>query len=155
MDYKESVEIVKKFLEDNDITYKMENRGEVMAFTGELPGVKSLFSSFHYLLTVEDEIVQSFVTLPISAKEKLVEVSEFVARVNYPLKTGRLDLDFSDGEVRFHMNVPTSSMQGDASSVLAEVLGLPGIVLMRYGKGIAEILFAGVDAKTAYEHCEA
>ena len=155
MDYKESVEIVKKFLEDNDITYKMEDRGEMMAFTGELPGVKSLFSSFHYLLTVEDEIIQSFVTLPISAKEKLVEVSEFVARVNYPLKIGRLDLDFSDGEVRFHMNVPTSSMQGDATSVLAEVLALPGIVLMRYGKGIAEILFTGVDAKTAYEHCEA
>lgn len=155
MKYKENAEIIKKYLDDNDWHYDMKDHGVAVVFRGGVSVGKSVFSSFQFTLAVEDDVVQNFVTLPVSAREKLAEIAEFVVRVNYPLKRGRMDLDISDGEVRYHICVPAAAVQADPNGTIEDVLCLPSAMLIKYGKGIAEILFNGVDAKTAYEHCEA
>ena len=155
MNCKENTEIVKKYLDDNDWHYNMEDHDCVVVFRGGVNAGKGVFSSFRFTLAVEDAVVQNFVTLPVSAREKLVEVAEFIARVNYSLKRGRMDMDFSDGEVRYHICVPMEAVQANPNGIIEDVLCLPGAMLIKYGKGIADILFNGTDAKTAYERCEA
>ena len=154
MDCKDNAEIVKKYLDANDWHYDVRDHGTAVSFTGGLGGGKSVFSSFRFQLLVEDDCIQNFVVLPVGACEKKAEIAEFIARVNYPLKRGRMDMDYRDGEIRYHICVPIAALKQDSGDVLQEVLLIPGAMLTRYGDGIAKILFGGVDPKTAYELCE-
>lgn len=154
MTHKENAEVVKKYLDANDWHYEVKEHETAVSFTGGIGSGKSVFSSFRFQVLVEDDCVQNFVILPIGAGEKKAEIAEFIARVNYPLKRGRMDMDYRDGEIRYHICAPIAAVQHDADNVLQEVLLLPGAMLMRYGDGIAKILFGGVDPKTAYEQCE-
>lgn len=155
MNYKENAEIVKKYLDEDDWNYDMDDRGNAIVFRGRVGVSKSVFSVFYFLVAVEDEVVQNFVSLPISARDKLAEVAEFITRVNYPLKYGRMDMDYGDGEVRYHICVPIEAVKTVPKETLELVMKMPNTVLTKYGKGIADIIFKDVDAKTAYEECEA
>ena len=97
MNYKENAEVVKQYLDKNELHYMMEDRGNVMVYTGPLGMKKGIFSSYQFRLYAEDDVIQIFVNLPISANEKTVEVAEFVARVNFSLKRGKMDVDCNDG----------------------------------------------------------
>ena len=154
MNYKENAEVVKQYLDKNEVHYMMEDRGNVMVYTGPLGMKKGIFSSYQFRLYAEDDVIQIFVNLPISANEKTVEVAEFVARVNFSLKRGKMDVDCNDGEVRFHLCVPVAAMQADSDDTLQDMFLIPMLVLTKYAKGVADIVFTGVDAKTAYERCE-
>lgn len=154
MDYKENAEIVKKYLDANDWHCDMKDTGSAVAFTGGVNAPRGVFGSFKFVVLVEDDIVQNVTTLPVSMRDKLAEGAEYVARVNYPLKRGRMNIDFRDGEVNYHFGVPMAAVKADTDGVLAELLCLPGVMLAKYGDGVAKILFGGIDPKTAYEQCD-
>lgn len=154
MNYKENAEIVKKYLDDHDWHYDTKETESAIVFSGGVGAPRGVFSSFKFVVLVEDDIVQNITTLPVSMRDKLAEGAEYVARVNYPLKRGRMNMDFRDGEVNFHFAVPMAAVKADTDEVLSELLCLPGAMLAKYGDGIAKILFNGADPKTAYEQCD-
>lgn len=154
MNHKENAEIVKSYLDKNEMHYMTEEREDMTVFTGQLGMKKSVFSAVQFRLCAEEKVVQIFVNPPVMAAEKIAEMVEFAARVNFSLKRGKLDVDCADGEVRFHLCVPVAAVRADPDDTLCDLLLIPLLVLMKYGKGITEILFADADAKTAYGHCE-
>lgn len=153
MGYKENAEIVKKYLDANDWHYDIEDYGTAVSFSGDVDGGTSVYSSFHFKLLVENDDVVNFAALPIGAGEKKSEIAEYITRVNFPLKRGRMVMDYRDGEIGFRLSVPIAALKQDTDEVLQEVLCLPGVMLSQYGDGVAKIHFGGIDPKTAYEQC--
>ena len=70
--YMENAELVMKFFDKNGWgPYNMLDDGCAARFFGEICGFEGLFKSFHFLLFVGDDVVESYVTYPISAKDKI------------------------------------------------------------------------------------
>ena len=156
MTHKENVEVVKKYFDENDWHYQMTEHEEVTFFEGgvEHGNKKCKFKSFRYRLIVDDEYVQVFYVLPISAMEKLAEVAEYITRINYTLKRGRFDMDYSDGEVRFHHGMSMIGVLANPDVLLGELMLLGGTVMARYAEGVAKIVYGSADPKVAIEEME-
>ena len=154
MKYEENAEIVRNYLDANDWHYEIKEHDEAISFVGGLESGSKVFKSFRFQLLVEDGYVQNFVVLPVGAGEKKAQIAEFIARVNYPLKRARMDLDYRDGEIRCHHNVPIAAVKQDPETTLEDVLFVPAALLSRYADGIAKILFGDEDPETAYEECD-
>ncbi len=151
--YKENAEFVKTFLDEDDWHYDMADHGTVATFTGGIGGFKGLYNSYRFLLFVGDDEVQNYSTLPASAKDKLPQMAEFITRANYGLKYGAFEMDYGDGEVRFHVTYPMAALRAERELMLA-LMFLPGNMLDRYSKGLTEVLMDLKSPEDAIKDCE-
>lgn len=151
--YKENVDVVKKFLDENDWHYDMHDHGHVATFTGGVGGFKGLYNSFRFILFVGEDEVQNYATFPASAKDKLPEMAEFITRANYGLKYGDFEMDWNDGEVRFHLTFPMSAVRAD-EMILPTLLMAPPRMLDQYSKGFTEVLMGLKTPADAIKDCE-
>ncbi|MEM9805854.1 MAG: YbjN domain-containing protein [Cyanobacteria bacterium P01_D01_bin.56] len=104
-----------------------------------------------YAKTQEDNQVFLFYSIPDlkAPKDKLLDVADYICRVNYGLVMGNLEIDFEDGEIRYKTSI---DVEGDTLSfelirnmVYANVslmdLYLPGLVaIIEQDKSPAEAL---------------
>ncbi len=151
--YKENAEFVKKFLDAHDWHYDMNDHGHVATFTGGVGGFKGLYNSFRFILFVGEDEIQNYAMFPASAKDKLSEMAEFITRANYGLKYGDFEMDWNDGEVRFHLSFPMSSVHAD-EIILPTLLMAPPRMLDQYSKGFTEILMSLKTPEDAIKDCE-
>lgn len=151
--YKENAEFVKKFFDEDDWHYEMRDAETAVVFTGGIGGFKGLYNSFRYLLIVGDDEVQNYTQYPASAKEKLPEVAEFITRANYGLKYGAFEMDWNDGEVRFHLTTPMAAILADRNNI-PMITALPSQMLDRYSKGFTEVLMGLKTPEEAIKDCE-
>ena len=151
--YKENAEFVKKFLDDDDWHYEMIDYDKVMVFTGGVGGFKGLYNSFQYLIFVGEDEVQNYATFPVSAKDKLPQMAEFITRANYGLKYGAFEMGYNDGEVRFHLAFPMTTIWVDRL-LLPTLLALPPKMLDQYAKGFTEVLMDLKTPEDAIKDCE-
>lgn len=152
--YKENAEYVKKILDGDDWHYDMQDHGTVMTFTGGIGGFKGIYKSFQFVLFVGDDEAQSFASYPVFAKEKLPETAEFITRVNYGLKFGQFQMDYEDGEVRFHLAFPMTAVRADELT-LPTLLALPAHMLDQFSKGYMEVLMGVKSPEEAIKDCMA
>ena len=151
--YKENMDVVKKFLDENDWHYDMHDHGHVATFTGGVGGFKGLYNSFRFILFVGEDEVQNYATFPASAKDKRPEMDEFITRANYGLKYGDFEMDWNDGEVRFHLTFPMSAVRAD-EMILPTLLMAPPRMLDQYSKGFTEVLMGLKTPADAIKDCE-
>ena len=151
--YKENAEIIKKFLDEDDWHYEMHDHGRAAVFTGGIGGFKGIYNSFRFLLIVGDDEVQNYTTLPASAKEMLPQMAEFITRANYGLKYGAFEMDWNDGEIRFHLTTPMSAILADRRRLI-ELLAIPSQMLDRYSRGFTEVLMGLKSPVDAIKDCE-
>ena len=153
MTHKDNVEVVKKYFDENDWHYQMTEHEEATFFEGGV-NTGDKCNAFRFRLIVDDDYAQVFFVLPISAKGKLAEVAEYITRINYTLKRGRFDMDYSDGEVRFHHGMSMIGVLANPDVLLSELMVLGGTVMSRYAEGFAKIIYGSLDPKMAYEEME-
>lgn len=151
--YKENVEFVKKYLDANGWHYSMNDHGDVTTFTGGVGGLKGMYNSCMFMLFVGEEEVQNYAMFPASAKDKLLEMAEFITRANYGLKYGDFEMDWDDGEVRFHLTFPMAAVHAD-ETFLPTLLMAPVQMLDQYSKGFAEVLMGLKTPADAVKDCE-
>ena len=153
--YKENAEYVKKFFDDEDWHYEMHDiEDEQRAiFTGGIGGFNGLYGSYRFLLIVGDNEAQCYATFPASAKEKLPQMAEFITRANYGLKYGAFEMDYDDGEVRFHLAFPMTAVRAD-EMVMPTLLMAPPRMLDQYSKGFTEVLMDLKSPAEAVKDCE-
>ena len=151
--YKENAEFVRKFLDANDWHYEMNDHGRVATFTGGVGGFKGLYNSFRFILFVGEDEVQNYAMFPASAKDKLPEMAEFITRANYGLKYGDFEMDWDDGEVRFHLAFPIAAVRAD-EMILPTLLVAPPKMLDKYSKGFTEVLMGLKTPNDAIKECE-
>lgn len=151
--YRQNAEIVKRYLDDNDWHYEMTDTGDTVVFTGRIGGFKGVYESFRFVMAVDEDTVQNFSTYPASAKDKLPQMAEFLTRANYRMKYGAFEMDWNDGEVRFHVAIPMAAIHADNDEVV-RVLVLPATMLGRYSNGFSSVLLGVKTPAEAVRACE-
>lgn len=81
--------------------------------------------------------------------DKRREMAEFIAWANYGLPVGNLEMDMTDGEVRFRTSI---DVEGDELSVaLVRNLVHANVTLMdRFWPGLMAVLYTDTSARDAY-----
>ena len=151
--YKENAEFVEKYLDETDRPYVMRYFVHRATFSGEVSGFEGLYNSFRFVMVVDDDAVQNYVNYPISAKDKMPQMAEFITRANYELKYGAFEMDYSNGEVRFHLALPMSAVRAD-EDLLPLMIGLPPTILDKYAKGFFDVLMGVKTPEEAIKDCK-
>jgi len=102
-------------------------------------------------IRVDVEIFIFYAEAPISIpEEKRIAVAEYMARVNFGMRIGNMEMDMSDGQVRYK-----SSLDFEGEKLTSNLLKnsiLPAVTTMdRYLPGLMAIVYGGKSAATAYE----
>ncbi len=102
----------------------------------------------------EQEQIMFYTIYPLRAPaERRAEVAEFVARVNYGLALGNMELDVGDGEVRFKMSADVGVAQ--FSLPLLRSLMQTGIATAdRYYPGYTALLYSDITPAQAVARIE-
>lgn len=155
MNAKENAQILEKYLKDNDWHYERDDQGEIIIFTGAIGGLGGAYDSVRIVVTAQEDFIQAFAILPAKAHDKLAEMAEFLHRANHGLRQGAFEIDWDDGEIRFHLTYPDCVLNtDDRDACLTALLVLPAHMFGVYSKGIAAILLGLATPEAAIKLCE-
>lgn len=102
----------------------------------------------------EQQQVMFYAIYPLRAPaDRRAEVAEFVARVNYGLALGNLELDVDDGEMRFKTSADVSSAQFSLP-LLRSLMQTCIATADRYYPGYTALLYGGVTPQQAVAQVE-
>ena len=112
------------------------------------------FTSVRIVVQINDDSIISYAISPINVpEEKRQAACEFIARANYGLKVGTLEMDMNDGEIRNR----TYIIAKDALPNLADVekcVDFSFLVLDRYGKGLLPMIYGNLTPEAAVNLAE-
>ena len=82
-----------------------------------------------------------------------MHIQWLAAQACYGLKYGAFEMDYNDGEVRFHLTFPMTAIRADRM-LLPTLLALPPKMLDQYAKGFTEVLMDLNTPEAAIKECE-
>ncbi|MGF1657387.1 MAG: YbjN domain-containing protein [Verrucomicrobiales bacterium] len=101
----------------------------------------------------ENDVFQFFSFVPLRGSEaQRPGLSEFICRANYGMKFGRFELDFDDGDLRFHTS--TRYYNQLSQERIRDTVGSNLLTVDRYLPGLALLLFAGAEPLDAIRSAE-
>ena len=141
----ESLELVNQVRENLDskgLHYNFfEEKG---VFRISIGLVSSKLRSCDVLVTVQDDLVNFYTCIPIRCDEtSRLAVAEFLTRVNYRLSQGNFEMDFSDGEIRYKVNMPCSTTS-IYMETFSNCLHIGPFMVDRYGNGLLSVIFGNI-----------
>ena len=112
------------------------------------------FTGVRVVVQINDDSIIAYAIAPINVpEEKRQAACEFIARANYGLKVGTLEMDMNDGEIRNR----TYIIAKDALPNLADVekcVDFSFLVLDRYGKGLLPMIYGNLTPEAAVNLAE-
>ena len=112
------------------------------------------FTGSRVVIQINDDSIIAYAIAPINVpEEKRQAACEFIARANYGLKVGTLEMDMNDGEIRNR----TYIIAKDALPNLADVekcVDFSFLVLDRYGKGLLPMIYGNLTPEAAVNVAE-
>ena len=112
------------------------------------------FTGSRVVIQINDDSIIAYAIAPINVpEEKRQAACEFIARANYGLKVGTLEMDMNDGEIRNR----TYIIAKDALPNLADVekcVDFSSLVLDRYGKGLLPMIYGNLTPEAAVNLAE-
>ena len=112
------------------------------------------FTSVRIVVQINDDSIISYAIAPINVpEEKRQAACEFIARANYGMKVGTLEMDMNDGEIRNR----TYIIAKDGLPKLADVekcVDFSFLVLDHYGKGLLPMIYGNLTPEAAVKLVE-
>ena len=112
------------------------------------------FTGSRVVIQINDDSIIAYAIAPINVpEEKRQAACEFIARANYGLKVGTLEMDMNDGEIRNR----TYIIAKDGLPKLADVekcVDFSFLVLDRYGKGLLPMIYGNLTPEAAVNLAE-
>ena len=112
------------------------------------------FTGSRVVIQINDDSIIAYAIAPINVpEEKRQAACEFIARANYGMKVGTLEMDMNDGEIRNR----TYIIAKDALPNLADVekcVDFSFLVLDRYGKGLLPMIYGNLTPEAAVNLAE-
>ena len=112
------------------------------------------FTGSRVVVQINDDSIIAYAIAPINVpEEKRLAACEFIARANYGLKVGTLEMDMNDGEIRNR----TYIIAKDALPNLADVekcVDFSFLVLDHYGKGLLPMIYGNLTPEAAVNLAE-
>ena len=153
MGIRKTAKLVREFLDSDNWKYRYINNKEYISFVGDVHSSHCL-SCLRVFITVTDKEVMCYYELPVSAKECLPQMAEFVMRANYGLNTGSFMFDYDDGQLRFKVVTSSQAMEGNPTEEMHRLLYVPLGTIRTYARGIIGVLSGYETAEEALRKCE-
>ncbi len=101
------------------------------------------------VINEDDDMFQFFTFIPLRIPpERRADLAEFITRANYGMKIGKFEMDFEDGELRFHTSVRyTDRLLQD--EIIRDVIGINLVTADRYFPALTRLLFGGLSPEDA------
>ena len=151
---KEIAEAIRHFLVEDDWHFTFEEDRGIFRFD---MGLNGKLKTLRYIMDVQEDSYLVYGISPVGADsedlEQMLEMAEFITRANYGLKDGGFEMDWRDGEIRYRIYVDCDG-QLPGEKVIRNSLYYLAFTFDRYASGLVDVVFSGVDAKTAVKWCE-
>lgn len=151
MDYSTSIfNYVKSFLDSDDWHYSFSEDSHTFDFNLTL---KSKLQRVHYKVLIRKFDYSVYAICPMSAKDCLPQMAEFISRANYGLANGNFELDFRDGEIRYKCFVNCDDTIPGIQTIKDSIY-IPASMFNKYSEGILSVLFGMKSPAQAVADCE-
>lgn len=155
MDYSaEIANAVKKCLDENEMTYRFDERRGVIEFKNRIRGS---FRVVECVIDIGTDDLSVLAFCPVCADEEdhevMARMAEFICRANYGMKNGCFEMDFDDGEIRFRSFIDCED-QLPGPECINNSIRCALFMLDRYGDGIVNVLYRDMPAEEAVKRCE-
>jgi hypothetical protein len=139
-------------LDEHNVRYLMgdDNRSICADFRGEV-GTYRIFAT----VDPDDGLFQVFGNSPVYVPEGCrPAIAETVTRANYGLKVGKFEMDFGDGELRFHASqlLPDDTLEDET---IERLIGTTMAMLNMYLPAILSVIYGNELPKDAIGCVEA
>ena len=102
--------------------------------------LKCKLSTCRLMISVDGMDIQCYAICPIKATQDVIpQVAEYITRANFGLKIGKFELDYNDGEVRYHTILPCSQGTPCIKDV-ERVIDISFLMMQRFGDGLVKNL---------------
>ena len=118
-DYKR---LIHSFLSDRSLRFEVVEAESRCRFHFGFKGFDGAFNPLKMLLALDEDVIQVFVYLPITAESNAVEMACLVAVLNYGLKLGKFELNIEDGSVRYQFGQNVNILSADAARDALEAM---------------------------------
>lgn len=136
---------VEHYLKSQNWHYKYEEERSLFIMT---MGLKKIDSAKVYIRVHEDSI-ETYAMLPLHiAPDKRDIVCRYIARANYGMRNGNLEIDLDDGEVRYKTYLYAKDRVPTQSEIEWHV-DVAFLTLDKYAEGIMKIVYADLDDEAA------
>lgn len=139
-----------QFFETDELTHETrpEQRLVIAGFRGEKANIQAYFT-----VDEEQSIFQIFATIPVKVPEGARRaIAETVVRANFGMKLGGFEMDFRDGELRFH--VGTTYVDTLDYATIRRLLGTVFHCIDRYFPAFMAVIYANELPEDAVRHAE-
>ena len=151
-------DIFERYLKMKELKFnprKLRNPDRIV-YKGGFSGFGYPYDSFDQVVVLEKTSIQSIIYLPAYATKNKTEIAEFISRVNYQLRFGHFEIDFDDGEIRFHFAQNTAIFSSeDANDAIEDQIFLPPTMMKRYAPGLVDVLQQNRSPEEAVRRCMA
>lgn len=151
MSKKQNSKLIRDYLDENGWKYRYIPEKEL--YFGNV-GLKNVISTVEFFMCISDAHVTVYFRLPVSAKECLRAMAEFITRANYGLHMGCFELDFRDGEIRYKMSISNTALKANPDREMSLVMTVPCGTIDTYASGIIGVLSGYEEPEEAVKRCE-
>ena len=137
---------------DHDIKCRIDHGKKIISFS---MGGEAAVYRVRWLITHDDEMLQMDLSFPVMASDEKMRpfVIETLVRANSKLVLGSFNLDFSDGEIVYHIATPIGE-GGLDDRVIGRLFGTLMATADRYFAALMRVLFGGFTPQDSIFHAE-
>ncbi len=141
---------VQFYLQSQEWHFHFDEEKELFTFTMRLKKIDSV----KVFVRIGEDSITTYALLPIHVpQDKLDMACRYVARANYGMRNGNLELDLNDGEVRYKTYLYAKD-RVPAQDEVERYVDICFLTLDRYAEGLMKILYADLDDQEAIKVVE-
>lgn len=142
---------VQAYLRSQDWRFSFDEDNSVFDFT---IGARNC-DNIRMLIIARETSICTYAILPLKVpEEQRAAAAEFEARANFGLNIGNMELDMTDGEVRYKSSLCCSEDSIPSMRVIERSVDLAFVMLDRYAKGLLRLMYGGMSPEEAVELAE-
>ncbi len=154
-EYSEEIaDVIRGFLAENDWKFNFDE--ETGVFRLDVV-IDCKLKRLRYFINVRDTSYLVYAASLIGADTNddnvMKEMTEFICRANYGLRSGNFELDMRDGEIRYKVFVDCNGITPSEEIVKSSII-IPSVMFERYAEGMIDVMFRGSKAEEAITKCE-
>ena len=151
MSIEQNSKLIHDYLDENNWKYRYIPEKEL--YLGSI-GLKGVICTIEFFICMSDTHVTVYCRLPVSAKDCLRPMAEFITRANYGLHMGCFELDFRDGEIRYKMSISNTALEANPDDEIGRIMSIPCSTIDTYSSGIIGVLSGYEEPEEAVKRCE-
>ena len=102
-----------------------------------------------------EDTFSSYAYIPLDADESCrVRVAEYILRANYGLRYGSFEMDYRDGEIRYHVQTDCTGLTKLPEHLFRRAIGIPINMFERYGDGLIAVMYDIKSPESAIQDAE-